>query len=113
MFEPFDEEVISRELAGLPARDAAKLTALMIHYQTCGTGNPAPVQIDDYGDGILRLRHIKPAYQGRMLFFCVDQSSSKARLIILAIYKKEGDAVPARVLRTARTRRQDWQAKQK
>lgn len=37
----------------------------MEHYRTVGFENPSPAQIDDYGDGIKRLRHIKSNYQGR------------------------------------------------
>jgi hypothetical protein len=55
-------EVITREFAELPTKDRAKLLSLMEHYRTVGTGNPSPAQVDDYGDGIKRLRHIKAAY---------------------------------------------------
>ncbi len=61
-FIPFDPAVIEREMAALPRQDAAKLAALIEYYEGCGFGNPGPVQIDAYGDGLFRLRHIKPAY---------------------------------------------------
>ena len=60
-FIPFDEEVIKKELDALPSKDADKLISLMAHYEQCGLGNPSPALIDDYGDGIYRLRHIKGA----------------------------------------------------
>jgi hypothetical protein len=71
-FVPFHEETIRKELDELPPKDAAKLASLMGHYEQCGLGNPSPVQIDDDGDGLYRLRHIKPAYQGRLLFFATS-----------------------------------------
>lgn len=64
----FDYHTIRGEFAVLPDKDRAKLLALMEHYSAVRAGNPAPAQIDDYGDGIQRLRHIKSAYQGRVLF---------------------------------------------
>jgi hypothetical protein len=67
-FVPFDEDVIKGEFDDLPSNEADKLAALVAHYQLCSRGNPAPAQIDDYGEGLLRLRHVKPAYQGRMIF---------------------------------------------
>jgi hypothetical protein len=55
-FVPFHEDTIRKELDELPPKDAAKLVALMEHYEQSGWGNPSPAQIDDYGDGLYRLR---------------------------------------------------------
>lgn len=108
-FIPFDEEVILTELKALPTSDRAKLEALIEHYETVGRGNPSPAQIDDYGDGIYRLRHVKAAYQGRLIFFAVDRKQGYERLIILTVYKKEGQRTPATVIETARRRKAKWQ----
>jgi len=110
-FEPFDQEVIEAELEALPPKDAAKLVALMTHYEQSGFRNPSPAQIDDYGDGIFRLRHLKPAYSGRLLFFCVDRVQGAERLIILLVYKKEGQKVPLRLLGKAKERMKQWEQK--
>jgi phage-related protein len=108
-FIPFDEDAIQKELDELPPKDAAKLAALMSHYEQIGFENPSPAQVDDYGDGIYRLRHIKPAYQGRLLFFASDSSSGFEELVILAIYKKQGQKAPLHVLETARKRKKLWE----
>lgn len=104
-FVPFDESIIQKELDELPPRDAAKLAALMSHYEQCGLGNPSPAQVDDYGGRIYRLRHIKPAYQGRLLFFASDRSSGFEELVILAVYKKQGQKAPMHILETAKKRK--------
>ena len=54
-----------------------------------GLGNPSPAQVDDYGDGLYRLRHIKPAYQGRLIYFAADREKGFERLVILSVYKKQ------------------------
>ena len=109
----FDIAVISAELDNLPSTDAAKLTKLMEHYRTVGFENPSPAQIDDYGDGIKRLRHIKSNYQGRLLFFTVDRSAGFERLVALTVYKKEGQDVPQNVLERARARKAQYERKRK
>jgi len=108
-FVPFDEDIIQRELDALPGDDAAKLGILIEHYETAGLGNPAPVRVDDYGDGLYRLRHIKPAYQGRLIFFAVDRIRGFERLVILIVYKKESQKTPSNVIDTARRRKADWE----
>lgn len=112
-FVPFDPETIAKELDSLPAADANKLTALVTHYEKCGVGNPSPAKIDDYGDGIYRLRHIKPAYKGRMIFFSAERVGEIEKLVILVVYKKEGGKMPLSVLETARRRRANWIARKK
>lgn len=100
----FDQEVIQAELDELPSKDAAKLLAVMEHYRMVGLSNPAPAMIDDYGDGIKRLRHVSGAYQGRTLFFAVDRTKGFERLVVLTVFKKESQSVPKRILERARTR---------
>jgi len=85
------------------------LAALMNHYEQRGCGNPSPAQVDDYGDGIYRLRHIKPAYQGRLLFFASDRSSDFEELVMLAVYKKQSQKAPLHVLEKARKRKKQWE----
>jgi phage-related protein len=108
-FVPFHEDTIRKELDELPPKDAAKLVALMEHYEQSGLGNPSPAQIDDYGDGLYRLRHIKPAYQGRLLFFAQDCSAGFERLVVLAVYKKQGQKAPQHILETAKRRKKQWE----
>jgi phage-related protein len=112
-FIPFDEDIIRKELDELPPKDAAKLASLMEHYEQCGLGNPTPVQIDDYGDGLFRLRHIKPAYQGRLLFFAQDRSAGFEQLVMLAVYKKQGQKAPQHILETAKRRKKQWEEKRR
>lgn len=109
----FDQGVIRAELDDLPAKDASKLTSLMEHYRTVGQGNPSPVMIDDYGNGLYRLRHIKSAYQGRLIFFAVDRAAGFERLVVLTVYKKQSQGVPQNVLDRARSRRTQFEAKEK
>jgi phage-related protein len=108
-FIPFDEDAIQKELDELPPKDAAKLAALMNHYEQSGFGNPSPAQVDDYGDGIYRLRHIKPTYQGRLLFFASGRSSDFEELVMLVVYKKQSQKAPLHVLETARKRKKEWE----
>lgn len=112
-FIPFDEEVICREFAALPDGDRAKLTALLVHYESVGFGNPSPAQIDDYGDGLYRLRHIKPAYMGRLIYFAVDRVAGFERLVILTVFKKQSHKVPSSVLETTRRRKKQWEERRK
>jgi len=108
-FVPFDEETIRQELRTLPDRDRAKLEALIEHYETVGFDNPAPAQVDDYGDGLYRLRHVKPAYQGRLIYFAVDRTKGFERLVILAVYKKQSQKTPVSVIETAKRRKKQWE----
>lgn len=109
-FIPYDEQIILRELRALPDRDRAKLVALLEHYETVGLSNPMPAQVDDYGDGLYRLRHAKPAYQGRLIFFATERIKDFERLVILVVYKKEGQKTPKHVLETAKSRKKLWEA---
>lgn len=102
---PFDEEVIRKEFDDLPSRDADKLATLMAYYQTVGFGNPSSAQVDDYGDALYRLRHLKPAYAGRLVFFAVDREAGFERLVVLTVTKKQSQKVPASVLETAKRRK--------
>jgi len=110
-FVPFHEDTIRKELDELPPKDAAKLASLMDHYEQCGLGNPSPAQVDDYGNGLYRLRHIKPAYQGRLLFFASDCSAGFERLVMLVVYKKQGQKAPQHILETAKRRKKQWEDK--
>src|ERR1035441_3243590 len=112
-FIPFHEDTIRKELDELPSKDAAKLASLMDHYEQCGLGNPSPAQVDDYGDGLYRLRHIKPAYQGRLLFFATDCSAEFGRLVILVVCKKQGQNALQHILETAKRRKKQWEDKRR
>jgi phage-related protein len=69
--------------------------------------------VDDYGDGLYRLRHVKLAYQGRLIFFAVDRAAGFERLVVLTVYKKQTQKVPARVLETAKRRKKQWEEARK
>lgn len=112
-FIPFDEDTIRKEFGDLPESDRAKLVSLLGHYQGSGLGNPSPAKIDDYGEGLYRLRHIKPAYQGRLNYFAVDRQAGFERLMILKVYKKESQKTPASVVETALRRKQVWEEKRR
>jgi phage-related protein len=112
-FVPFDEGIIVKELRALPNRDRAKLEALIEHYETVGLGNPAPAQVDDYGEGLYRSRHSKAAYQGRLIFFAAQRAKEFERLVILMVYKKESQRVPISAIETARRRKQQWERRGK
>ena len=103
----FNQKTIEAEFRALPERDEAKLLALMEHYREV-SGNPSPAQIDSYGNGIYRLRHIKPSYSGRALFFIVDTKQGTENLVVLAVYKKEGNKAPQTIIETARERMKNY-----
>jgi phage-related protein len=105
----FDNGVISGELDDLPAKEASKITGLMDHYRLVGRGNPSPALVDDYGDGIKRLRHVKSEYQGRLLFFTAFKTPGFERLVVLTVYKKESHDVPRNVLERAKGRKAQYE----
>jgi hypothetical protein len=76
----------------------------MDFYRTVGFANPSPAQVDDYGGGLFRLRHIKPTYQGKLIFFAAERAAGSERLVVLTVYKKESQNVPKTVLDRARSR---------
>ncbi len=104
----FDFDTIVGEMETLPPKDRAKMLALLEHYRTVGLGNPSPAQIDDYGGGLYRLRHFKAAYQGRLLFFAVERVAEFERLVVLTVYLKQSQGVPANVLERARRRMSEY-----
>lgn len=112
-FIPFDESIIRKEFLALPDLDRAKMLALIEHYQQCGFGNPSPAQVDDYGGGLYRLRHVKQAYQGRLIFFATDRVAGFERLVILVVFKKQSQDLPQKVLETARYRKKQWEESRK
>lgn len=104
----FDVETIEAEFMALPNKDEAKLLSLMEHYRTVGFGNPSPAMVDDYGDGLYRLRHIKVAYKGRLIFFSIDRAGNYDRLVVFTVYKKESQDVPQNVMDRARRRMKEY-----
>ena len=107
-FVYFDFDIIRSEFAALTDKDRAKLLALLEHYRNAGLGNPSPAQIDDYGEGLYRLRHIKPAYQGRLLFFAIERVAGFERLVVLTVFKKQSQDVPQNILDRARSRMSEY-----
>jgi hypothetical protein len=110
-FDYFDDDIITAELDALPAKDAAKLVVLMDYYETVGLGGPSPAKIQNYGDGIMCIRHIKPAYNGRALFYAGESRSGYQLLWLLTVYKKESQEVPKQILERARERKAAHEAK--
>jgi hypothetical protein len=72
------------------------LMAVMLDHEL---ENPGPILIQDYGGGVLCIRHQNGRYQGRCLF-----SEAETELMIPTVYKKEAQEVPQRVLDRARAR---------
>ncbi len=104
-FDFFDDGIIEQEMEDLPAKDAANLIAVMDHYETVGFDDPKPAKIQDYGEGIRSIRHVRPNYKGRALFYVGESSPGYQKLWILTVYKKESQEVPRNVLDRAKTRK--------
>ena len=111
--EPFDEATIISELSALPAKDRAKLAALLEFLEESQDGNPYPAQIDGYEHGLLRLRHVKAAYQGRAIFYVSESKQQFQKMVLLIVYKKETKKVPTAILETARQRMDQHKRKKK
>lgn len=109
----YDFNTICAEFAELPDKDRAKLLSLLEHYKAAGLGNPSPAMIDDYGDGLYQLRHIKPAYQGRLIYFATERVAGFERLVVLTVFKKQGQDVPQNVLERARSRMLEYKRRRK
>lgn len=113
-FEPFNQSAIISELLQIPRADRARLFLAMEAYQNSGPNDPRPAVVNKYSasgeSDVLRLKHADSKYQGRLLFYQPDsgprhrRSGTYVLLISLLVYKKEGTAVPARHLTTARQR---------
>lgn len=112
-FDFFEDAIIEQELEDLPAKDAANLIAVMDHYETVGFEDPKPAKVQDYGDGIRSIRHVKPNYKGRALYYVGETRSGYQKLWILTVYKKESQEVPKHVLERARSRKATHEAKLK
>jgi phage-related protein len=102
--QAFDGETIRSELNALPKKDRSKLSALIEYLEECPRENPHPVQIDAYENGVLRIRHIKAAYQGRALCYIAESREGFQKFVLLLVYKKESDRVPPAMLETAKRR---------
>jgi phage-related protein len=46
-----------------------------------------------------------------LLFFAAERSAGFERLIVLAVYKKQGQKAPQHILETAKRRKKQWEAK--
>ncbi len=112
-FDYFDDEIITQELDDLPARDAANLIVVMGRYEEVGFDDPKPAKVQDYGEGIKCIRHVKPNYKGRGLFYVGESGTGYQKLWVLTVYKKESQEVPKHVLERAKTRMVSHQAKMK
>lgn len=110
-FDYFDDDVITQELEDLPAKDAASLIAVMDHYETVGLDDPRPAKVQDYGEGIRCIRHVKPNYKGRGLFYVGVTGPGYQKLWVLTVYKKESQEVPRHILERARSRKASHEAK--
>jgi phage-related protein len=112
-FDYYDDDTITQELDALPPKDAANLIAIMNGYETVGFGNPSPAKIQDYGEGIKSIRHFKPSYKGRGLFYVGESGAGYQKLWILTVYKKESQEVPKHILERAKSRKASHEAKLK
>jgi len=112
-FDFFDDELIAREFDELTAKDAAILAVVMDRYQDVGFDDPRPAKVQDYGEGIKCIRHIKGNYKGRALFYVGESISGYQKLWILTVYRKESQEVPQHVLDRAKARRASHEAKLK
>ena len=89
----------------------------MKRYQEAGDDDPRPAVIDKYeirkGTFIYRLKNADREGQGRLLFYPFHETERNdlgeeiELLIDLLVYKKEGQDVPGRHLKTATVRMQD------
>ena len=93
-FDYFDDETIIQEFDDLPAKDAANLIVVMGRYEKVGFDDPKPAKVQDYGDGIKCIRHVKSSYKGRGLFYIGESIPGFQKLWILTVYKKESQEVP-------------------
>jgi len=89
------------------------LIAVIGRYEEVGFDDPKPAKVQDYGDGIKCIRHVKPNYQGRCLFYMGDSAPGYQKLWILTIYKKETQEMPKQVLERAKSRKANHEAEVK
>ncbi len=57
------------------------------------------------------IRHVKPRYKGRGLYYVGGSGPGYQKLWILTVYKKESQEVPKRILERARQRNSAHEAK--
>lgn len=103
----FDRETINDEFISVPWPYHAILAQAMASYQRLGEGSPRALVVK-YANGVWRLR---PADRsaGRCLFVPLQAPSrGEQTLLVLAVYKKEGDTVPRNVMKKAERRMRDW-----
>lgn len=99
-FEPFDKNIIRREILDLCAEDHKRLTVAMKAYQLdLGVG----YKLKNYGNKIEMLTDSGDG-QGRCIFF----TRTTDRLIVLLVYKKESKRTPRSILETAHARLQRY-----
>ena len=100
-FVPFDPETINGEFLSLPTDDFLRLTAAMKLYQL---GSEIGFRHKTYKNGIEMITDSGHG-QGRCLFFV----QAGACMIVLAIYKKESQSVPSRILKLVNERRRRYE----
>ena len=100
-FKPFNEKKIGKEFADLPVGASAHLIRAM---KALEDGEEKGWKTKDYGDGIQMITD-SGSGQGRCLFF----ESEPGTAVILLVYKKESQKVPLRILKTAATRKKQYE----
>ena len=85
----------------------------MDFYETVGVGELSPAKVDDYGDGIKRIRHIKSAAQGRGLFYVGETRAGYQQLWLIAVFKKASQDLPKHIMVRAKERKTIDEAKLK
>ncbi|CAN5436866.1 hypothetical protein BH11ARM2_BH11ARM2_31310 [soil metagenome] len=102
--EYFDEETIEAEIAALERSDAIKLLYLLELYRTCGIQATSPLYIEDYGEGLLLLRHTSGAYKGRCFFVTTIKRKDFQKCVVLLVYRKESQKADPQAVERARRR---------
>src|SRR5260370_727073 len=99
-----DPEAFEKEMKALGAKDESKILDLMNVYAASGVVAQPPVLVEDYGEGLLCLRHVSGTYKGRCLFFAVVSMPGYQLCVALKIYRKHSQKADPRAIKQARNR---------
>lgn len=99
-FEAFNARIINSELRALPFGDASKLMHAMENFQAEFLSG---FVVKNYGGGLLMIKSTNQG-SGRGLFFYSRIVNGVQICMLVLVYKKESQEVPANVLALARKR---------
>jgi hypothetical protein len=106
-FVAFDREQTNAEFLQVPYPDYAILAQAMASYQELGSDSTRAI-VNKYEGNIWRLKP-NGSSSGRCLFLRTGvRSKGVEDLLVLVVYKKEGQRVPTRVLARALERAKEW-----